>query len=323
MRRSLAAALLIGLSGCGFFCWAACAVRPRTVPAVVQTSAPEGPAELELIRALPIEVEQGFEPSGLLLYDGRLLTVSDKHDGAVYELLLGVDQAELRPFVTFQPPADATHLDYEGLTVDTDGSLLVVSESRFRVLRLELEVERGWARANWLTPSLHAQGAARGCFRVGGAFFEGLTRLDGGDLLLAIERQPRALMQLRREPRPAATEVWIMEDSAYRRPAGRPADFADLTVAGGEVYALSRNSHLVVRLARTGDTWREEEAFSYAAAENDPRLAYESRVYGLGEGLAVGDDEVFVVLDNNGDARAADPSDHRPMLLVFSRPGAL
>lgn len=323
MRCSPATALLAGLSGCAV-CWG-CAPRaehggPTAAAALTARRAPE----LELVRALPIAVEGNFEPSGLLLHEGRLLTVSDKHDAAVYELVLGAQQAEPRPFVTFRPPeVDATHLDYEGLTVDADGSLLVVSESRFRVLRLELEAERDVGRASWLTPSLRIQGEAGGCFRVGGAYFEGITRLPSGELLLAVERQPRGLMELGRERTPATAEVWVMADSAYPLPAGRPADFADLTVVRGEVYALSRNAHLVTRLTRAGDSWQEGQAFSYAAAENDPRLAYESPVYGRAEGLAVSDSEVFVVLDNNGDARAADPSDHRPMLLVFARPGAL
>lgn len=78
-----------------------------------------------------------------------------------------------------------------------------------------------------------------------------------------------------------------------------------------------------MRLTRSGHSWREGAAFSCAAAENARQPAYQTRVYGLAQGLAVSDDEVFMVLDNNGDARAGDPDDHRPTLMVFARPDAL
>jgi hypothetical protein len=105
---------------------------------------------------------------------------------------------------------------------------------------------------------------------------------------------------------------------------------------GDAVYALVRNSHLIVRLERRGASspvatlpeptatgWVEGGAFSYAQAENDPRYGYESHKYGLAEGLAITAREVFVVLDNNGLARASSSTDHRALLFVFERPARL
>jgi hypothetical protein len=152
------------------------------------------------------------------------------------------------------------------------------------------------------------------------ANLEGITWLPTAGLLLAAERNPRGLLELAPDRGLGSARAWAMPDSAYALAQGRDPDFADLTLTGGEVYALVRNAHAVVKLTRTPDAWIEGRAFSYAAVENDPRWAYQNRTYGLAEGLAIGEHQVFVVLDTNGQARAADPGDRRPLLLVFERP---
>jgi hypothetical protein len=282
-----------------------------TAPAA--NPSPSLPLELELERALPIDVTDDFEPSGLALYDGRLLTVSDKHDHGVYEIVLGERTARLRPFVTFTPPADEPPpLDFEGLAVDTDGALLLASETRFRVLRVGVD-----GSAHWITASIEAQGKSAGLFQKPNAYVEGIARLADGRLLFAAEREPRGLVELTRAGHLIA---WAMPDSIYPVPPGRPADFADLTAVDDDVYALERNSHLVVRLERTTDRWAERDAWSYARTENDPRFAFADHRYGLCEGLAMDASRVFLVTDNNAGARAADATDHRPLLFVFKRP---
>jgi hypothetical protein len=287
---------------------------------------PAAPAKLELVTALPLESQGNFQPSGLLWHDGRLLTVSDKHDSAVFEIELGSSSVTLRPFLTFTPPSDdPAPLDYEGLTVDTDGSFLVVSESRFRILHLALEGGLGpaaphAARASWCSPSLEDRGRAVGCFQLPNASFEGITRLPAGGLLLAAERQPRGLIELDVDRAVGSARAWAMPESAYPLPVGRSPDFADLAILGGQVYALLRNAHLLVQLRRTALGWEEGEAWSYAAAENDDRFAYADRTFGMAEGLAFGEDKVFIILDNNGVARATSPEDRRPLLFVFERP---
>jgi hypothetical protein len=314
---------------CMVLCSGPLACREVADPArarLPQPSTRERVPELRLLRALPIQVEGRFEPSGLLLREGHLLTVSDKHDGAIFELELGTTEARVRPFLEFVPPADEpAPLDYEGLAADTDGALLLVSESRFRVLRVQPGAPGPGtatrsAHAQWLTPSLQAMGQAVGCFGVPNANLEGITRLPGAGLLLAAERDPRGLLELAPDGALASARAWAMPDAAFALPEGRDPDFADLTLAGAEVYALVRNAHVVVKLTRTPEAWIEGRAFSYAAVENDPRWAYQSRTYGLAEGLAIGEHQVFVVLDTNGQARAEDARDRRPLLLVFERP---
>lgn len=310
------ALLAIAIFGCSI-------APPPERPVAPQPRAIEPAPELELLAALPIEAPESFQPSGLWFEQGRLLVVSDKHEDTVYELGLEAERAVARPFLQFERLPDvADHLDWEGVSGDGAGGLLLVSESAYRVARIE--VARGVgppaSTARWITPSLHAAGEAAGCFQAPNAGFEGLARLDTGELLLAIERRPRGLMDVSVDSGEPVGRTQAMLDSIYPVRPGRVPDFADLTVAESNVYALMRNGHLVVRLERRAGAWVEERAVSYAAAENDARFIYADDEFGLGEGLALTADRIFVVLDNNGQARVSAPKDSRPLLFVFRRP---
>jgi hypothetical protein len=289
--------------------------------------------ELVLRAALPVESgEENFQPSGLWLEDGRLLTVSDKHDHAIYRLDLAGETARAAPFLVFEPPSDEpAPLDYEGLSGAEPGRWLIASESSSRVLEVALDPAaasgstaalpmRGQAR--WRTASLRDAGRAAGCLGVPNAGLEGVLHLPGGGMLLAAEREARALLWLA-EPAAALPSIWLMPTSSYPMSAGRGVDFSDLTRLGDRVYVLARNAHLLVRLEPTSGAWRETAAFSYRASENDPRYRYEDRTFGLAEGAAVAEGEVYVIMDNNGKAREADGADRRATLLVFERPAAL
>jgi hypothetical protein len=284
-----------------------------------------------LTAALPLAVEGDFEPSALLLHEGQLLTVSDKHDDTIYAIERGTGTATLRPFVRFEPPVEQPPaLDLEGLSAAPDGGWWLASEGQLRVLHVQAaEASNGASgplqgRARWLTPSLRSVGAAKGCFHVPNAGFEGIVLSSPDRLLLAVEREPRALLELGVGDAASAPDVQLMPATTYPAEPGRQEDFADLTRFGGQLYALVRNAHLIVRLERDPDGgWREGRAFSFRSAENDPRHRYENRKYGLAEGLAMTEREVFVVLDNNGQAREADESDRRPILFVFERPTSL
>jgi hypothetical protein len=148
---------------------------------------------------------------------------------------------------------------------------------------------------------------------------EGITALPDGRLLLAAEREPRGLIELPRGGGNVDGLAWPMPDCAFGVPLGRATDFADLTWYSGSAYALERNLNLIARLERNPSGWEEREAWSYERTENDPRYVYEDRRYGMGEGLAIDDEHVYVVLDNNRRRRAA-VEDTRPLLFIFRRP---
>ncbi|HWA73708.1 MAG TPA: esterase-like activity of phytase family protein [Polyangiaceae bacterium] len=277
---------------------------------------PPPPLELTLERALPIAVAGDFEPSGLLLFEQHLLTVSDKHDDTVFELVTGAETAQIKEFIRFAPPAEEPRpFDFEGLAATPGGSLLLASEARYRVLAVTKA-----GVASWFTHSVQALGLESGLFRKRNAGLEGITFAPGGRLLLAAEREPRGLIEFDTPPGSSRARAWAMPESAYPPPGGREPDFSDLTTFEKRVYALERNSHLIVCLEPTPGRWLEREAWSYAKTENDPRFLYENSSFGLAEGLAIDETHVFLVLDNNREARAAAPSDHRPLLFIFRRP---
>jgi hypothetical protein len=299
--------------------------EPAAAPAT--SAAASGPPELKLRTAFEVVGDEAMQPSGLAVFGRRLLMVSDKHDNVVFELERRGTEAHVLPFVWFEPPSgEPAPLDYEAIAVD-GRSLLIASESRLRVLRLELsDTLKGnphVTRASWLTPSLREVGQAAGLFRVANAYLEGLIPLhkhQGSGLLLAAERDPRGLIHLRSRLTLEGAQAWSMPLSTHAVPPGREPDFADLTDAGLKIYALVRNGHLIVELEQSSKGWQEQRAWSYALAENDPRYVYEDTRFGLAEGLAMSEEAVFIVLDNNGQARRAAPNNRRPLLFVFERP---
>lgn len=300
----------------------------RGGPPVLCAGAP--PPELVLEQALPIAITDDFQPSGLVFYDGHMLTVSDRHDDAIYEIVrdAGADVATLRPFLRLRPPQDGPRpTDLEGIALDpsdrrTRGALLLASEGRSRVLLVQPD-----GATAWITPPLDELVRPLGILQVDNAGLEGIVGLPNGRILLAAERDRRGLIEMpagglhdERDHRHPDFQAWAMPDSICTPPPGRGNDFADLALWNGQVFALERNCHVVMRIERTATEWVERGGWSYARTENDPRFAYHDRRFGVAEGLAIDDRHVFIVMDNNHDHLAADAGDRRPRLFVFRRP---
>jgi hypothetical protein len=280
------------------------------------TSGP-APVELSLERAYPIEPGAAglpFDTSGLLLFEGQLLAISDKHDDTIFSLSLGPVTADARAFIRLTTPS-GKRLDLEGLASGRDGSFWLASEAENRVLRVTRSGEL-LEGPGPLQPIFAAAGLCGG-FNAG---LEGAALLDDGRLLLAAEREPRGLVELDPGADVHGARAWVMESARCPARAPRNNDFGDITTFDHQVYALERNAHLVVRLERSHDGWLERDAWSYAQTENDPRFSYEEHKFGLAEGLALDAEHVYVALDNNHLARSADALDRRPQLFVFRRP---
>lgn len=299
-----------------------CEARPpRPVPTVNPPPPARAVGRLVLEQALPVDGPGRFQPSGLLFQAGRLFAVSDKHEQQLFELRLESDRARAVVARRFAlPSGSGLQLDWEGMTAGASGAVLLVSEARHRVLRLE--PEGGSAAGQWVTPSLRPLARTVGCLRLRNAGLEGLALLPNGKLLLAAEREPRGVLEWSLSADPSATQgrAWAWP-SAAAGPFGRRPDVGDLAVTdSGGLYALLRGEHLVARLLPQAGGYGEAGAWSFADTENEPRHRYRDMRYGRAEGLAFGPQQVFIVLDNNGDARQLDPSDRRPLLFVFSRP---
>ena len=270
----------------------------------------------------PVNGPEHFQPSGLAVVDGALFTVSDKHDQAIYALTLADGECTARPVLEITGLAETRKLDLEGLVTDGAGGFFVVSEEHCRLLHVPAAGD-----AKWLTPDLRNDPAVQsaGLLVKHNACFEGLAQLAPGDFLFAAERDPRGLVEVDLSRQPPAVSAVKMKRSPHAEEGGRKPDFADLAVWRGRVFALVRNLSLVCELVRDPSSkkgWREGAAFSYVQTENDPRYVYTDTKYGLGEGLALDDEHLYLVFDNNDDALASAPTDRRARLFVFANPFA-
>ena len=269
---------------------------------------------------VPVAGPGNFQPSGLAVVDGVLFTVSDKHDDGVYRLDPGATQWTARLAVPLRGVTAPGKLDLEGVVPDGAGGFFLVSEEQGRVLHIPKA-----GTAQWLTDDLRTAPAVKTAelLRTHNAGFEGLALLAPGHFLLAAERQPRGLVEVNLAETPAHIAAGKMPRSPFTEKGVRKADFADLAVWHGRVFALVRNLSLVCELVREPTSpagWREGVAVSYAQTETDPRYRYTDTKYGLAEGLALDDAHLYVIYDNNGDALAADPSDRRARLFIFANP---
>jgi uncharacterized protein YjiK len=275
---------------------------------------PEG--KLELVAALPVEVPGHLEPSGLTYSEGTLYAVADKVGSVIYRLEVGEDTARMIPDIRFRPPGGGW-MDWEGITVDDADTFYLVSEEQGRILRVSRD-----GIASWASPDLRPEGRKIGLFAKSNAGFEGIAWLGPNHWLCAVEREPRGLLEVHGAEESIEVQASVQEHSPYSSylPLLRLPDYSGLHADGETVYALFRNAHLLVRLERDGQSFREGEAWSYRHLEIDPRWAFLSQTYGQAEGLVVRGKEVYILFDNNRGGRMSDPSDKRPLLIIARFP---
>lgn len=282
-------------------------------------SASAQPIDLQLIAALPVEGLDNAQPSGLCWVDGVLYAVSDHHDHTICRVELLEDVARMEPYITFDAPwsgAWVRGLDFEGLAY-RDGSFFIISEATFRVLRVH-ETGRDLA---WVTPSVKEAGSEVGLFTEKSAGLVGLALLGGGRVVLAAERAQRGLIDVVVDARgEASISALVCATTRLALEPPREVDFSDLFFDGTDLYALTRNADAVVRITFDENGLEELEVWSFGLVTNAPEYRYQDMKFGKAEGLTMDDEHVYVILDNNGMARASDPTDTRPLLFVFARP---
>jgi hypothetical protein len=265
---------------------------------------------LKLVSALPIEGPANNQPSGLTIEDDRLLTVSDKHDHTIYELIVGDKVVTQAPWARLDTlPESLGPLDLEGIASDGSGNLYLVSECKHRAIL------HSGGKTQWLTPSLESIGEDVGLFQTRGADFEAIAVMQPM-LYLFAERQPRGIISY--DLQDGTVRPSVNNETRFALKTGRLPDFAGAFSVDNRLFVLHRNAHIVSELVNSGGQWQEGTGYSYAAVENDQRYAYSDMRFGLGEGLAMNARFVFIVLDNNGDSRV--DGDDRPMLLILDNP---
>jgi len=103
--------------------------------------------------------------------------------------------ATLRPFLRLRPPENGPRpTDLEGIALadaHPGGALLLASEGRSRVLRVEPD-----GATSWITPALDEIVRPLKMLRINNAGLEGIARLPNGRILVAAERELRGLIEL-------------------------------------------------------------------------------------------------------------------------------
>jgi len=273
---------------------------------------------LKLIRALPVVFHERIDPSGLAIYDNTLFTVSDKHDDTIFRIQITDSEAILIPHIKFRlsEPVAVRRLDFEGITCDANGVFYLVSETLFRVLRVDPCEEY----SSWVTPSVRAYGEEKGLFQVPNANIEGVVVVGENQFVLCAERQPRGIIEVNMSTTPSEIKAFKYDRTSLRLPENRSPDFTDLFLESQKLYVLQRNSYAISELVRDNQGFEERNFWSYESIETSEDLQYSDMTFGRGEGLCMGEERIYVILDNNGDHRASDPNDRRPLLLIMQRP---
>ncbi len=273
--------------------------------------AQESPVLLEVISVLPVEGPESNQPSGLFVHNDTLFTVSDKHDDTIFRIELREDAAVFVPHVRFDPPRPfgVFRLDLEGITRDEDGSFYLASEGAFAILKVDADAKK----ASWVTTSLRDVGASAGLFQTRGGYLEGITLMAKDRFLVTAERQPCGLIEVDMAPVQRVVEI---------ANHGSTNSYTGLYREVENVYILQRSTATIRKTIRYLDVDSPSAIWSFAHIVNDPEYLYQHEQFGAktAEGLAMDSDRVYVILDNNNDARRMYPTDHRPLLLIMKRP---
>ncbi|WP_250463002.1 esterase-like activity of phytase family protein [Microbulbifer litoralis] len=285
-------------------------------------------SEAKLLSARWLDNSAGLDISGLSFCDGKLLAVSDKDSGNLYQVDVadrGVSLVPDRALAGLAAPGGEsagllaslidltrpdTAMDFEGVSCDGE-SVYLLSERHHRIANLD---NRG--TAEWLPQRWAEAARERGYLQKFNAAGEGLAKV-GGDFWIALEREPRGLLHLKANASPALLEIPPVAGLDFR---GRNEDITGLAFYHEALFTLERNAFAVCR--RSLEDLRAEWCIDYGAIEEAPEFVYRETEYGKGEGLAVDDSGIYVVLDNNNVARVADPGDRRALLLHLQFPEA-
>nr|WP_010132916.1 hypothetical protein [Microbulbifer agarilyticus] len=293
------------------------------------SGAPVKPAKL--LGAWWIDGSEDLDISGLSFCDGELLAVADKSSEHIYHLPVreGAERVTLEPKARFARPdlpddqpvplkVRALHyastplsMDFEGITCDASGVYLL-SERHNRIARLDSAAKR----AQWLVPRWSESARERGYLQVFNAESEGLVKAEGV-FWVALEREPRGLLRLERDE-VEGKDFRALPGVAGLDFRGRAEDVTALAYYDGGLFTLERNAFAVCR--REPASLLAEWCVHYRDIEHAPEFVYRDTRFGKGEGLAINPQGIFVVLDNNGVARAADAGDRRGLLLQLALP---
>lgn len=296
--------------------------------------------ELKLSREYPVEGMVSGNLSGLAWCGEALWTVSDRDDDRVYRLSVEDTQllAEAETFVA--PPAPESglpwglrmrnwaaglvrggHLDFEGMSCDSQGNRYLVSETRAAVLQIPPAGQAQWLS---LPKTLVRQARASGMLLHFNQGFEGIAIDPAGERLwLAAEKNRRGLTVLHRQRstwRCTGGCVLISESGMEASPEAlgghaETRDFSALAYYNEKLFTLERQAHRICR--RTLSNGEVERCWSFAGeALTEPRRYPVN--YGMAEALWVDKDGAWIGVDNGSETRA--DGEQRPIVWRFVAP---
>jgi hypothetical protein len=262
--------------------------------------------------------KERFDASGLLLLpDGGLLTVNDRGSllyrinfrpcTNVADLVVLPDcftDAQLAPLAREK----VGRWDCEGIARDAAGRLYVCEEANRWVLRWDERARKAerldidWSPAKpYFTSDINAS-------------FEGIA-IGGGKLYVANERQRGRIIVV------DLTNLKVERHFQVGYSASRAFDthYSDLCWHDGALWVLLRESSALLKVDPLKEIVLAE--FSYRDLERRKEVIYTGRYpTGIMEGLAVDDEFIWLITDNNGEARWSAPGDTRPTLFKCRRP---
>jgi hypothetical protein len=304
---------------CAGLCLALAVLAPVVAGAAEGPPAPQ-PLRAEAFWLLEPPKGERFDASALLLQpDGTLLTVNDRGAG-VYRIQFrsGTNVADLVPlpdsFTAGQlapwTPEKVGRWDCEGLARDEQGRLYLCEEANRWILRWDARtksVER--LAIDWSPVKSHFAADLN-------ASFEGIAVGDG-KLYVANERQRGRLIVVDL----ATLRVERHFQVSYSASRALDTHYSDLSWHDGALWVLLRESSAVLQVDPRRETVLAE--YSFRDLERRKEVIYTGRYpTGTMEGLAVDDEFLWLVTDNNGESRWSAPGDIRPTLFQCRRPDA-
>ena len=266
----------------------------------------------------PENAQKPLEPSGLVLFQDRLMMVSDERDIAdVYELTEAGRDLRARPFLSFSPVPTFRGSDLEGITFCGERFYLV-DEYTDAIGELDLQGNLTVHPLDWRF--IDQEMRAFPLDRNTPAGLEGIAcDSSPGLLYLARERQPRMIYVV-------SLPDFKVQDAFDVHPGWESprteagilvyADYSDLYFDGGFLYALQRSDRAIVKIAT-----KEKRLVSKLQLDFEESRYYDyAGPFGFAEGLQLTKDRIYIILDNNGVSRRENPRNIAPLVLEFVRP---
>ncbi|WKD50464.1 esterase-like activity of phytase family protein [Microbulbifer spongiae] len=282
----------------------------------------------KLLASYWVDGSEGLGLSGLSFCNGQLLTVSDKKSDTIYTLELENKRAKAVPYLEIsglRPPKkdkptnlwyfflDLTRrpsaMDFEGISCKNN-AIYILSERFNRIAKVDKQGKAHWLETNW---SLEAK--TQGYLQGFNLSSEGIVKVED-DFWVALESEPRGLVKLASN---GSIQIFQLPPVDGLKFQGGSEDLTALDYFNGALFTLERNAHAVCK--RALPNLQAEWCLDYRALELSPELGYEgTRTGGMGDGLAVREQGIFVLFDNSNISRIQDPKDRRALLLQLAFP---